>query len=492
MSGKTKKPAAAPVRVVEQTKRGPGLAKTKPPKIAIGSASAVPSEFAHLVSAGVWLPVEELHRWLKNPRKNAKAVPRVRLSIEKFGFVAPICLWTSKRRMVAGHTRLDAFEELRKEKGAAWAPKNAPGPGLIKVTFHEFVNEAEATAYAIADNRLGEIAEWDEGKKDVLLDDFRENRELFDATGYDFEEHFAEEPDPPPGDPDAGDASEGGTSTDKRDELPGDAATPDARDALPPEPKEARCKEGDLWILGEHRLLCGDSFNAAHRMRLLEGRVADAIVMDPPYGVYGSSTGLQANVADDKMTWPFFEKLFRTSAGCVKDFGLIYACCDWRTWASIWRGAAQAELSPKNMIVWDKGRGLGFCYAQCHELIAVFVREPVRRVMTRTLKHDGGVGKAEFARKITRGNILAVRRVSSGERVHNAQKPVLLIEEIVTDSTDEGETVLDFFGGSGTTLIACEALKRKACLMEAEPRECDKILARWEKLTGRTAERAAA
>lgn len=478
----TKKTAPAPTRVVEQTKRGPGLAKTRPPKIAIGSASAVPSEYAHFVAAAVWMPVEEVKRWLRNPRKTKKAVPRIRLSIEKFGFVDPVVLWSSKHRLAAGHARLDAFEELRAEKGADWKPKNAPGPGLIKVAFHEFVGEADATAYAIAANRLGELAEWDEGKRDALLDEFREDRVLFDATGYDFEDHFAEEPDPPPGDPDAG--GEGATSTDKRDELPGDAAGPDARDALPPEPKEARCKEGDLWILGEHRLLCGDSFNAEHRMRLLEGRVADAIVTDPPYAIYGSSTGIGADIADDKMVRPFFEHLFKACSLAVKEFGHVYACCDWRSWAAVWDGAKRAGLCPKNMVVWDKGGGLGSMYANCHELVAFFVRDPPERSMKN--------GKKAGQRMVPRKNVIAVNRVSGDERVHNAQKPVVLISELIVNATEKGETVLDFFGGSGTTLVACEALERRACLMEMEPRECDKILARWEKLTGRTAERAAA
>lgn len=480
----TKKTAPAPTRVVEQTKRGPGLAKTKPGKIAIGSVSAVPSEYAHLVAAAVWMPVEEVKRWLRNPRKTKKAVPRIRLSIEKFGFVDPVVLWSSKHRLAAGHARLDAFEELRAEKGADWKPKNAPGPGLIKVAFHEFVGEADATAYAIAANRLGELAEWDEGKRDALLDEFREDRVLFDATGYDFEEHFAEEPDPPPGDPDAGEGGEGAASPDKRDELPGEAAAPDARDALPPEPKEARCKEGDLWILGEHRLFCGDSFNAEHRMRLLEGRVADAVAMDPPYAVFGSSTGIGKDIVDDAMIRPFFEALFRAVALTVKTFGHVYCCCDWRSWAAVWHGAATAQIAPKNCLVWDKGGGLGSMYAQCHEFVGFFVLEPSGRTL-----HDG---KKTGHRMVNRKNLIHANRPAGDERVHGAQKPVVVIEELITNATDEGEVVLDLFGGSGTTLVACESLKRRAYVMEMKPRECDKILARWEKLTGRTAERAAA
>lgn len=466
-----------PTLVLTHDTAAPRGAKAFDPSKAL---SVVPEEFRQYWAAAVWLPRELVSRWLKNPRKNAKAVPRVRLSMERFGFIAPLCVWTSKNRLVAGDTRTISFDELVAEHGDGWMPRGAPGPGLVPVRFHEFADEAEADAYGIADNKLGELAEWDQAKLEDIVEEFAGDRELFDATGLDHDEFFADPGDSAPTrDPDSG-----GESDDPKDKLPDDDGKPDARDVLPPPPKEPRCKVGDLWILGEHRLLCGDTFSADARMRLLEGRCADAIATDPPYAVFGSSTGIGKDIVDDKMIRPFFEALFRACAVSVKNFGHIYCCCDWRSWAAVWHGASVARITPKNCIVWDKGGGIGSMYAQCHEFVGFFVLEPDTRSL-----HSG---KAAGHRMVNRKNVIAANRPAGDERVHGAQKPVVLLSEFIVNATEKGETVVDFFGGSGTTLIACEDLGRKACLMEQEPRECDKILARWEKLTGKTAELAAA
>jgi len=239
--------------------------KTPKPSAKPGAMSAIPAAFAHLVPEGVWLPVAELKRWAKNPRKNAKAVPRVKLSIVRFGFVAPICIWTSKRRMVAGHTRLDAYEELVAENGPAWAPKNAPGPGLVKVTFHEFENEAEATAYAIADNRLGELAEWDEEARDELLEGLATEGELelVDATGYDASDYVE----------------------DSDEHLVSFVAGKTDPDDAPEPPKAPVTRTGDVITLGPHRLVCGDCRDADVVAVLVAGETMDLLWTDPPYGV---------------------------------------------------------------------------------------------------------------------------------------------------------------------------------------------------------------
>ncbi|HEY2510276.1 MAG TPA: ParB N-terminal domain-containing protein [Polyangiaceae bacterium] len=135
----------------------------------------------------VWMPISDakLRRWAKNPRKNdGPPVDEVAASIRRFGFVAPICIWTSKDRMVAGHTRLKAMEKIL-AKEPNFVPKEAPGPGLVRVLFHEFDSEDEATAYALADNKLGELAQWDEKQLGEILADARA-RDVDMTTGTGF------------------------------------------------------------------------------------------------------------------------------------------------------------------------------------------------------------------------------------------------------------------------------------------------------------------
>lgn len=139
-------------------------------------------------ASAVWLPPSELARWNRNPRRNDRAVPKVARSLARFGFVAPVCVWREADRMVAGHTRLAAAEQLFAENPSL-VLKGAPGPGLVRVVFHSFASEAEADAYAIADNRLAEIAEWD-GEKlaDVERSIAAEDAELLRvAQGLDAE-----------------------------------------------------------------------------------------------------------------------------------------------------------------------------------------------------------------------------------------------------------------------------------------------------------------
>jgi hypothetical protein len=134
--------------------------------------------------AAYWSPISTLRKWAKNPRKNDQAVPRVARSIRKYGFVAPVVVWESQGRLVAGHTRIAAYEAiLQKEPG--FVPRDAPGPGLVPVRFHEFVDEAEANAYAIADNKLVEAAEWDEQLLGSVFAELRTlDERLLAETGF--------------------------------------------------------------------------------------------------------------------------------------------------------------------------------------------------------------------------------------------------------------------------------------------------------------------
>lgn len=249
-------------------------------------------------------------------------------------------------------------------------------------------------------------------------------------------------------------------------------------------PDDPIAQPGDLWILGEHRIACIDSFVHASRRAALDGAAIDCVMTDPPYAIYGSSTGIGADIADDKMVRPFFEKLARLCSEHARMFGHVYICCDWRSYAALWDGARRAGLSPKNCIVWDKlSSGLGSMYANTHEFVAFFAALPVATAMKSTARRG--------QRQVHKANLVRYPRVMGKERQHNAAKPIQLFADLVENSTDAGDLVLDPFLGSGTAVLACEKIGRRCIGIDVEPKWVDVSIRRWEELTGRKAERRA-
>lgn len=245
-------------------------------------------------------------------------------------------------------------------------------------------------------------------------------------------------------------------------------------------------RRGDRIRLGRHVLYCGDSTVEEDVDALLEGKRPDVMFTDPPYAIYGSSTGIATDITDDKMVRPFFLSILRQGQRVLKSFGHFYICCDWRSYPSWWEVAKGTGLVPKNAIVWDKnGAGLGSNYANTHEWIFFGSSIPMRQQMTQ---------KITGLRSVFDANVWRFNRVPSSKadpRLHNAQKPVDMVRRALKNSSDEGGTVLDLFGGSGTTLIAAEEEDRTAFVMEIEPRWCDVIVERWERKTGLKADRPA-
>lgn len=323
------------------------------------------------------------------------------------------------------------------------------------------LDEEKLDAYAIVDNRLGERSTWQPDRLAAALARAK-------ARGYDLQR-------------DLGFGKREVSSLLARLKP---AVEPD--EIRSPSQREPVTKAGDLWTLGRHRLLCGDSFSLVDRTRLTLGRLVDMALMDPPFAIYGSSTGIGRDIADDKMVRPFFENLFRNLHDSVREFGHIYIHCDWRSWAAVWESARRANVIGKNCLVWDKGHfGMGGMYGNAHEFVGFFAKLPPATTMISTeRKGQRGVnGKP---------NILRFPRVTGDEREHNAAKPVALLEELIGNSSDEGESVLDLFGGSGSTLIAAERAGRVCYMMEMEPKWCDVIVARWERHSGHQAVRASA
>ena len=249
-------------------------------------------------------------------------------------------------------------------------------------------------------------------------------------------------------------------------------------DDVPEVPEEATTKPGDLWLLGEHRLLCGDSTKAEDVERLMDGNKADMVFTDPPYALFGNSTG--ASVADDKMIRPFFRDIAKSMLRACKPASHFYSCLDWKSWAAVLDSYTQGGLTAKNMIVWDKGHAaLGQAYRSQHELVMFGLVASVGVSITKSLGVEVG--------RITDSNVWTIKR-ENNQGLHGALKPQELMIRAIKNSSESASLVLDLFLGSGSTLIACEQTGRKCYGMEVDPKYCDVIVKRWEEFTGKKAE----
>src|ERR1035437_9187992 len=227
-------------------------------------------------------------------------------------------------------------------------------------------------------------------------------------------------------------------------------------DDVPPVPVEPVSKLGDLYLLGDHRLLCGDSTVLADVERLMGGQKADMVFTDPPYGIgYQDTKGKHAKIAND------------TELGAIPDLIRLvllntcplFICCNWKSWSTYERAMIESEKPPKSCIVWDKKvriQNLDKFYKQ-HEFIAYY----------------GPFG----GQKTVAGDVWRVEREVSSD--HPTAKPVALIEQALEYASMPKQIIQDLFGGSGSTLIACEKTGRRAFVMEIDPRYTDVIVARW-------------
>ncbi len=232
---------------------------------------------------------------------------------------------------------------------------------------------------------------------------------------------------------------------------------------------------GQLWQLGEHRLICGDALNGSAD-KYLEEHQTSAIITDPPYAIFGSSTGVKGDVADVNMVRPFFRELGKFCSIQVKQRGHIYICCDWRSFPVLSEEIGQT-VQIKNAIVWSKGESgyAGSFYSNTYELLAFFVNEPRTHSAFQSFNETG----TPKHRHIYKSNVWHINRVPIKGREHFAEKPEELISEAIKNSTTKTDVVLDPFLGSGTTLIACENLGRKCYGVEIEPKYVAVTLQRY-------------
>lgn len=413
------------------------------------------------------VPIADLVPDPKNPRRHGdRNLETIRESVGKFGQLRTITVRKQGNVVVAGNGLLEVL------KGLGWSHVAA---AVVSLT------DQQARAFAIADNRSAELAEWDlEQLSTTVLD--QELKDFTGAMGFtagEIDDLLAD----PEGDDDDDDELPSSkskkvsfTATEKEG---GDEVDP-ADDAFEP-PTEPIAKPGDVWVCGEHEVLCADSFGDVAAKWIGRGRF-DAVVTDPPFAIYGSSTGIASDVADDKMVRPFFAAVARVLGASLKKFGHAYVFTDWRSWASLWEALRATQVRVRNMLVWEKhGAGLGSNYANTHELIAFAHHLPAQKTMTG--RKESGV------RPVLKANVMRFPRPAGDEREHNAAKPVKLLQQLIENSTDPGALILEPFGGSGSTLIAAERTGRKCRAIEVEPKWVDVIVARWERTTGQKANR---
>lgn len=397
--------------------------------------------------AAEWVDVSALVPWAANPRLNdGEPVSRVAESIKRFGFGAPIVARRENREIIAGHTR--------------WKAAQALGMTQVPVRFLD-IDEREAHLLALADNRLTELTEWDANLANVLGEFSLEEVALAGWNDSDLDKMAAEL-------------------------LRGEEVT---EDEVPEAPLVAVTQLGDLYLLGRHRLVCGDSTQPDVVARCLDCATPFIMVTDPPYGVeydpewrseFGDYGGNRPGVVenDTVVDW--------TEAYALFDGAVAYV---WH--AGVSAGVVAGNLSStklliRTQIIWVKqkfvfGRG---AYHWNHEPCWYAVRKGA------TSKWVGD-RKQSTTWEIANANPMGGKQDDS-DTVHSTQKPVECMARPIRNHGGKDDHVYDPFLGSGTTLIAAEQLGRTCFGIELSPQYCDVIVARWEKLTGLKAERVAA
>ncbi len=270
-----------------------------------------------------------------------------------------------------------------------------------------------------------------------------------------------------------------------RPEEPGDPA-----DDRPPPDGPRRCRPGDIWRLGQHRLICGDSLDPAVVATLMDGEKARMVFTDPPYNVpiEGHVSGLgkvkhrEFAMASGEMSeaefTEFLTQAFRNLADNSLDGSIHFICMDWRHMGELMAAGAAVYSELKNLIVWAKDNGgMGAFYRSRHELIFAY--------KLGTAPHINAFELGQHGRYRTNvWNYRGVNTMRTGRldelAMHPTVKPVQMIADAIKDVSGRGDIVLDLFGGSGSTLIAAEKTGRRAYLCELDAIYCDRIIRRWE------------
>ena len=425
---------------------------------------------------------------LKPYERNAKQhsqeqVEKIARSIQELGFLSP-CLIDQDLNVIAGHGRILAARAI--------------GMETVPCVFVEGLTAEERKAYIIADNRLTELGEWDMDLVQQELAELAEHDFDISITGFDtdlrFDDSMAQIND------------DGWTEENSRTE------------------KEPRSRIGDIYQLGNHRMMCGDSTNPEMVAALMNGAKADLMVTDPPYniGLGGDESGsaqsteemagkrkrqedgaflLNDNLGEKEFV-EFLTKAMTNAKDALREGGAFYVWYATRTTEQFLAGMRNAGLDVKQILIWVKshftlGRQdyqwqhepclYGWKEGAAHYFVDSRKQSTVIEDQMPDLAHMKKADMEALLREIWKAEMPTdvIREAKPNiSELHPTMKPLKLIARQIRNSSQPGETVLDLFGGSGTTLIACEQMDRRCMMMEYDPHYADVIVDRWEKMTG--------
>ena len=386
------------------------------------------------LSVGALKPAE------RNARKHTESdIQAIVESIKEFGFSDPIGIWGGANIIVEGHGRLLAAQRL----GMTEVP-------CIRL---DHLTDEQCRAYALAHNKTAELSDWDFSALEAELDDLKD---AFNLAAFGFDVN----------------------------------AEPEVHedDYEPVLPETPRAKRGDIWILGRHRLMCGDSTNADEVKKLVDGRPIDMLLTDPPYNVDVHETAgkIMNDNMDDSSFRQFLTAAFKAAVSVMRP-GAAFHIWHANTEGYNFMGAVRdAGLALRQVLIWVKSsptlgrQDFQWQHEPClsGDLETVEDTEAVDAAL-----YGWKDGTHRWFKKRKEKTVLYYDKPKSSKE-HPTMKPVLMFDYEMQCNTKAGEAVLDLFGGSGTTLIAAEQNGRDAFLMELDPKFCDVIVDRWQKLTG--------
>jgi site-specific DNA-methyltransferase (adenine-specific) len=387
-------------------------------------------------------PLERLKPYSRNARTHSQAqIDKIAASIAEFGFTNPI-LVDSSDGIIAGHGRLMGAQKL--------------GMDTVPVVVLDYLTDSQRRAYILADNRLALDAGWDE---EILAAELAD----LEVDGFDLELT--------------------GFSDEELADLMSDEDIPtvldeDTVNAVPEVRPEPVSRLGDVWLLGKHRVMCGDSLSIDQVEQLMGGALADLLLTDPPYNVaYEGKTAEALTIENDSMADGDFRQFLRdafAAADAVMRPGAGFYIWHADSEGFNFRGAARdVGWKVRQCLIWNKNAFV-LGRQDYH-----WKHEPCLYGWKEGAAHYWGSDRSQTT-------VLDFNRPSRNAE-HPTMKPVELFEYQVRNSCPPGGVTLDLFGGSGTTLLACEISGHVARLMELDPRYVDVIVVRWQEATGRTA-----
>lgn len=389
-----------------------------------------------------YLPIKALKPYEKNTRKHQKKdVDNIARSIEKYGMCDAIGIWGEQNIIVEGHGRMLACKQL--------------GMTEVPCVRLDHLTDEQRREYAIAHNATAELSEWD---LDILPDELAD----LDLSDFDFDFGIEDE--------------------EEETEIVEDEAPEVDEDAEP------IAKLGDIWQLGRHRLMCGDSTDKETVEMLMDGKEADLAFQSPPYNI-GKNAQLNDRDDDNKYTgYNDDNPEYMSLLDATTDNAIEYA-----KYAAI--NIQMLSGNKRDFVNWLNH----FCHRLCD--VAIWYKDNVAPAMARRVMNSSfefvvffskqnqsrAIGTADFRGTMSNVYQSHIQGGNEYSKIHSATFPIAFASHYISNLTNKGESILDLFGGTGTTLIACEQLDRTCYMMELDPKYCDVIIKRWETLTGEKA-----